>query len=774
MPAVSRRFLLAGAALGTASLLVPITVRPARAAAPNDAAYEITDWIVIAPNGEVTLGLSQPEVGQGSYTALPQILADELDADWTRVKVRFVTGRAAYKIAFRQEPPVQKEGASMSTTALYQRLRTAGAAARDALVRAAAQRWKVDPSRCRTENGKVIGPRGQTLSYGELAAAAARLPLAATPVLKDKSRFRLIGKGVARLDTRAKCNGSAVFGIDVAVPGMLNAAIRTARSFTGQVTAIKNEADILKMPGVHAVVKIAALAIANEDPGSQHPRVPHLPRHNAVCVVADQFWQAQRALAALEVEFDGGPSGDLSSGRIDAMLNAALDAEHGVTALIKGRPREILQERAGAVIERRFVLPHIAHAPLESVNATASYQDGKVEIWGPIQSVTACQEAVAHAVGCAVDDVKLNVTFLGGSFGRKIVPDYVLQAVQASKAVGRPVKLIRSREEDMQHDVYRPNAGGRLRAVLDDAGYPLAIHARVAGQSLFGAVRKSWLDHTPEGDWDESMVDGIYNQSYRLPHFLVETVDTPLPIPVYFMRSVGSTAAVFFWESFISELAQRAGIDQYAYRRRLLADDALALRVLDAAAQAAGWSAPAPAGTFRGIAYNCYVGRGGRFKTYVAQVVELARAGGRFAVKRVFCAVDPGLAVNPNTLEAQIQGGIGFALTNTLKSAITFSNGGVDQNNFFDYPLLRIDEMPEIVPIVLASDRPPQGFGEVVLAPVAPAVAQALTAATGRRLDVMPFPDDAFRVLDSPGRRPRESGDPYSRVGWAGTTVAAS
>jgi isoquinoline 1-oxidoreductase subunit beta len=302
----------------------------------------------------------------------------------------------------------------------------------------------------------------------------------------------------------------------------------------------------------------------------------------------------------------------------------------------------------------------------------------------------------------------------------------------------------------------------------------LALHARVAGQSLFGAVRKSWLDHTPEGDWDESMVDGIYNQSYRLPHFLVETVDTPLPIPVYFMRSVGSTAAVFFWESFISELAQRAGIDQYAYRRRLLADDALALRVLDAAAQAAGWSAPAPAGTFRGIAYNCYVGRGGRFKTYVAQVVELARAGGRFAVKRVFCAVDPGLAVNPNTLEAQIQGGIGFALTNTLKSAITFSNGGVDQNNFFDYPLLRIDEMPEIVPIVLASDRPPQGFGEVVLAPVAPAVAQALTAATGRRLDVMPFPDDAFRVLDSPGRRPRESGDPYSRVGWAGTTVAAS
>src|SRR5437763_2293520 len=358
------------------------------------------------------------------------------------------------------------------------------------------------------------------------------------------------------------------------------------------------------MPGVHAVVKLAALAIANEDAGVQHPQLPNLPRHNAVCVVADRFWQANRALDALDVEFDGGVAADLSTVKIEAMLEAGLDAEQGVTALERGEPRQILKERAAAVIERRFLLPHIAHAPLEPVNATASYKDGAVEVWGPVQSVSACQEAVATAVGCAIDAVRVNVTFLGGSFGRKIVPDYVVQAVQASKAVGRPVKLIRTREEDTQHDVFRPNAGARLSAVLDDAGYPLAVHARVAGQSLFGATRKSWLEQTPEGTWDESMVDGIYNQSYRIPNLLVETVDTPLPLPVYFMRSVGSTAAVFFWESFVSELAQRAGIDQYAYRRRLLADDPLALRVLDAAAQAANWQSPAPAGTFRGIAYN--------------------------------------------------------------------------------------------------------------------------------------------------------------------------
>src|SRR5258708_16459896 len=315
---VSRRFVLAGAAMTTASLIVPIRMRGGRAAET-----EITDWIAIAANGEVTLALSQPEVGQGSYTALPQILADELDADWQRVRIRFATGKAAYKIAFRQEPPAQKEGASMSTTALYERLRTAGAAARDALTRAAAQTWNVAVGQCRTEQGGVINARGDKLSYGELAVVAARLPLNAAPRLKDSSRFQLIGKPLARLDTPAKCNGSAIFGIDVVVPGMLNAAIKTAPSFSGELTAIKNEADILKMAGVRAVVKIAALALANEDAGTQHPQVPHLPRHNAVCVVADQFWQAKRALDALDVTFDAGAAGDLSTAKIDAMLAAA-------------------------------------------------------------------------------------------------------------------------------------------------------------------------------------------------------------------------------------------------------------------------------------------------------------------------------------------------------------------------------------------------------------------------------------------------------------------
>ncbi len=734
---LARRRLMAG----TAALLVPLG--PSRAQPAG--VQEITDWILIEADGAITLGLSQPEVGQGSYTVLPQILAEELDADWQLIKVRFVTGREAYKIAFKNEPPVQKEGASMSTTTLYTRLRVAGAAAREVMVRAAAKRWGVAIADCRTEQGVVINRTGGTLAYGAIAADAARLPLNPSPPLKEPSRFGLIGKSVPRLDTVAKCTGAAVFGIDVDVPDMLHAAMRSAPTFTGAAVELRNEKDVLRMPGVRAVVRLPAVAVANESPGSQHPGLKHRPRHNAVCVVADHFWQAKRAADTLDIVFEAGSEATLSTSDIDARLRQALEGDHAVPALEKGTPRQMLQTRAASIIERRFVLPHIAHAPLEPVNATAFYKDGAVEIWGPIQAVAACQDAVAAAVGCPADSVKINVTFLGGSFGRKIVPDYVVQAVHASKAVGRPVKLIRTREEDLRHGIFRVNAGALLRGVLDEAGYPLAVQARVAGQSLFGATRKSWLDQTPEGAWDESMVDGLYNQDYRLPNFLVETVDTPLPVPVYFMRSVGSTAAVFFWESFISELAHRAGIDQYAYRRALLADDPLALRVLDAAAKAANWDKPPPAHTYRGISYNCYIGRGGRFKTYVAEVVELVPGDDhRLAVERVFCAVDAGLVVNPNTLVAQIQGGIGFALTTALHSRITFARGGAEQGNFGTYPLLTIAEMPHVRSIVLASDRPPQGFGEVVLAPLAPAIAQALLQATGRRIDVMPLPPDAF------------------------------
>jgi len=725
---ISRRGFLRGSIVAGASLTVPLFVT-ACARDGGAAEYAITDWISIQPSGTIVLGVSQPELGQGSYTALPQILADELDADWKNVVVRFVSGKDAYRIAFHASglhdgtPPIQTEGASMSTTKLTHRLRVAGAQARDALIRAACLRWGHAEADCSTHLGFVVDTKsGKRLSYGELAGSAAKLPLDPYPTLKPPAQFRMIGESVHRVDAPAKCNGSAVFGIDVVVPDMLNAAIRIAPTFTGAVGRVHNEEAVARMAGVHRVVKLP----------------------NAVAVVADKFWQAKRAVDALGVEFVAGPGGDLSTAKIDALVQRALDGDAGVMVMNQGDARDILAQRARSVIERRFQVPHIAHAPMEPVNATVHVRDDAVEVWGPIQSVTACETEVARALGRRADEVRLHVTYLGGSFGRKIVPDFVVQAALVAKEVGRPVKLLRTREEDMQHDVYRTNAACRLRAVVDERGYPLAVHARVCGQSLFAAVRPSWLTRTSEGAWDESMVDGLYNQEYRVPNFFVEAIDIPLPVPLYFMRSVGSTAGVFFWESFIADLAYRAKIDQYRYRRELLAHDPAAMKVLDAAAAAAQWGRPTPPNVTRGIAYNCYVGRGGAFRTHVAEVVELERTPAGFAVRKVVCAVDAGLVINPNLVKAQIEGGIGFALTNTLKSRITFSNGRVDQANFPDYPLLAMSEMPQIVSVLVDSDRPPQGVGEVVLAPVAPAVAGAVLQSTATRLDRMPFPAELF------------------------------
>ena len=726
---VTRRAFVQGTLLTGASLVVPLVIT-ACARDRGAAEYEITDWISIQGSGQIVLGVSQPELGQGSYTALPQIIADELDADWKSVVVKFVTGRDAYRISFQAAalndvglPLVQTEGASMSTTKLYHRLRVAGAQARDVLMRAACIRWGYAEADCSTHLGFVVDTKsGKRLSYGELARSAAKLPLDPYPPLKTPAQFRLIGEPLHRLDTPGKCDGSAIFGIDVTVPDMLNAAIRIAPTLTGTLLRVRNEDLITKMPGVHRVVKLP----------------------NAVAVVADKFWQAKRAADALDAEFDPGPGAELSTARIDGLLRQALDADTGVMVMNQGDARSILAQRAKAVIERRFQVPHIAHAPMEPVNATVHVRDDAVDVWGPIQSVDACETEVASALGRPAGQIRVHVTYLGGSFGRKIVPDFVVQAALVAKEVGRPVKLLRTREEDLQHDVYRTNAACRLRAVVDQHGYPLAVHARVCGQSLFAAVRPSWLTRTPDGAWDESMVDGLYNQEYRVPNLFVETIDTPLSVPLYFMRSVGSTAAVFFWESFITDLAHRAKVDQYRYRRELLAHDPAATKVLDAVTAAAQWERPTAPNVARGIAYNCYVGRGGAFRTHVAEVAELERTPKGFVIRKITCAVDAGLVINPNLVKAQIEGGIGFALTNTLKSRITFSKGRVDQSNFPDYPLLSLSEMPQIVSVIVDSNRPPQGVGEVVLAPVAPAVAGAILQASGKRIDAMPFPSELF------------------------------
>ncbi|MCK9913424.1 molybdopterin-dependent oxidoreductase [Microbacteriaceae bacterium K1510] len=722
MTTTSRRNFLKGAAAATGFLFVPLTAsRPGNAATAD--LHEITDWIRIDANGRTVIGVSQCEVGQGTYTGLPQILADELDADWQKVSVEFVTGRDAYRIAAANEPLQQFVGASMSVTQFHNRLRIAGAQAREALVLVAAKRFGVRFTQCHTKEGRVIHTgSGRSLSYGELVEEAATLPLNPNPRLKAPSERRLTGKNLKRVDTPAKVDGSAVFGIDVKVPDMLVGAVRMAPTQTGKVIAIKNEAEIKARAGVKAIVTA--------------PFWPR-PAHNTVIVVADSYWIAKEAAEALDVAFDEGPAAGLDSDKIRSQCVAALSAEKAVVATRVGDAKAALEANPNKVVEASYHTPYIVHATMEPVVATVHVRDDEIEVWGPIQGQDMVRETLGKYFKMPADKVIVHTTFLGGSYGRKYVPDFVLHAAVASKAVGKPVKVIRSREDDIRHGYYRPNAAARFRAVLDKDGYPAALHARVVGESMYAMIKPKQMEAA--GGWDETMLDSIYDLVYRMPNLTVEAIDVKQPIPVSFMRSVGSTSAVFFLESFINELADAAAIDPYQYRRHLLSEEPAAIAVLDRVAAAAGWSNAPQRGIHRGMAFNLYTGRGGAFKTYVAHVAEVEIVNKAAMVRRIVCAVDAGTVINPGLVKANIEGGIGFALTNTFKSEITFANGGVMQSNFHDYPLLSLAEMPKIEVVLVDSDRPPQGCGEVSLAPVAPAVAHAIYRATKTRLRSMPL-----------------------------------
>lgn len=724
-PMLDRRGFLQGLSLATGAFLVPLAVSRSVEAAEN--IVEITDWIRIERSGRTILGLSQCEVGQGVYTGLPQILADELDADWSMVSVEFVTARDAYRMAAANEELQQFVGASTSTTVFHDRLRLAGAQAREALVQAAADRWRVRSTQCEAKSGRIIHtPTGRSLSFGDIAEDASKLALNPHPKLKSPSERRLIGRNLKRLDTPAKVDGSAIFGIDVRVPDMLFGAVWMTPTQTGKVKSIRNEAEILARPGVKAVVTA--------------PFWP-TPVHNTVIVVADSYWIAKQATDALDVDFDPGVSATLNSDKIMKDRLAALDSDKAVVATEIGDVGKVFAAAPGKVIEARYHTPYLTHATMEPVVATVHVRDGEIEVWGPIQGQDMVRWTLAKNFGVPANKVIVHTTFLGGSFGRKYVPDFVLHAAIASKAVGRPVKVIRSREDDMRHSYYRPCASARMRAVLGPDGYPTAMHARVVGESLYAMIKPKAMQAA--GGWDETMLDAIYDLIYAMPNLTVDNIDVKQPIPVSFMRTVGSTSSVFFLESFINELADAAKIDPYLYRKHLLAHDSRAVAVLDRVTEAAGWNKPASSGRHRGIAFNLYTGRGGAFESYVAHVVEIEMVKGRVAVRRVVCAADVGTVVNPGLVRANIEGGIGFALTNTLKSEITFAKGAVEQGNFDGYPLLTLAEMPEIEVVLIDSDRPPQGCGEVALAPVAPAVAQAIYRATNKRIRSMPFENAA-------------------------------
>jgi len=729
-PRESRRdFLKTGLAFA-GSLVLPLAFSEQVSAAEDGTRFrEINDWVRVDPDGQTIIGLSQAEVGQGVYTGLPQVLADEMDADWRRVSVQFVTGRDAYRIAAANEHPQQFVGASMSVTMFTQRLRVAGAQAREVFLAAGARRLGVRPTQCATKAGRVIHLQtGRSVGYGELLADAAKLPLNPQPRLKAASARTLIGQPLHKLDAPAKVNGSAVFGIDVKVPGMLVGAVKMAPTLNGTPRAVRNRDTVRALAGVVEVVQAK----------------------DAVIVVANTYWQAKKACDALDVQWeDSGPPADCAS--ILAERQAALKSEQAVVATRIGDASARFEaarnehsahgahgkHAAGRLIEADYHTPYIVHATMEPVNATVHVREHDIEVWGPIQGQDKVRWTLSAIFKVPSEKVIVNTTFLGGSFGRKYVPDFVIHAAVASKAVGRPVKVIRSREDDVRHGFYRPGVSARMRAVLGPDGYPGAMHLRVVGQSLYWSIKRDYFEKA--GGWDETMLDGLYDLGYSVPDLLVDSVSVDQHIPVSFMRSVGSTSSVFFLESFINELAHAARIDPLDYRRTLLRDDPLALRVLDRTAARANWTRRPAAGVYRGLAYCLYTGRGGAFTTYVATIVELRMVEGHAKLERVVCGVDCGQVINPMLIREMVEGGIGFALTNTFKSEITFKDGAVEQQNFADYPLLYLAQMPKVEVVIVDSDRAPQGCGEVVLPPVAPAVAEALFQANGTRLRTMPL-----------------------------------
>ncbi len=661
-------------------------------------------WLRIGSDESVLVLVDRSEMGQGVVTSLPMLLAEELEADWTKVRVAFAPAQKAY---FNPFFGAQATGGSSSIRAGWTPLRKAGAAAREMLISSAVRTWGVKRSECRADHGAVIHvPSKRRLTYGQLVATAATLPIPQDVPLKDAQDWKILGTRVLRLDAGPKVDGTAQFGIDVKVPGMLVALVARCPVFGGTVASF-DASKAKAVAGVHDIFQISS----------------------GLAVVANGYWQAKRGREALEITWDEGSNRvPVSSGRIAAQL--ARQAERpGATARDDGDAAAAL---AGGVtkLEAIYETPFLAHAAMEPMNCTAHVRPDGVDIWAPTQSQTAAQQVAASIASVRAKQVRVHTTYLGGGFGRRFEMDFIREAVEASKATGAPIKVIWSREDDIQHDYYRPTSYHRLRAGLDGAGRPVAWTHRVIAPSILARA----LPSAVVNGLDKEAVAGAVNLPYTIPNVLVDYVMMNTEIPVGFWRSVNHSFNAFAVESFIDELAALVGKDPYEFRRGLLSRAPRHVGVLDLAATRAEWGRPAPRGRSRGIAVWK------AFDSYIAQVAEVSVMGnGTVRVHRVVAAVDCGQVVNPGTVEAQIQSGIVYGLTAALNGAITIDRGRVEQSNFHDYPLLRIDEMPAIAVHIVPSGEAPGGVGELGTPPIAPALCNAVYRAIGTRIRKLPI-----------------------------------
>ena len=707
MDMVGRREFLKKSAAGGAGLVIGVYLPgkyEALAGTPAKEGAAINAWVQIAPDDTTTLMIDKSEMGQGINTALTMILADELDLDWKKIKTEFAPAAPVY---FNPVFGLQGTGGSTSIRGSWEPLAKAGAAAREMLIATAAKRWNVEPGACHTENSAVVNTAsGKRIGYGALVEDAAKLPVPASPKRKDPKDYKYVGKATKRIDSRIKVNGTAEFGIDVRRPQMLHAAVARCPVFGGTVKSF----DGTKAKAVHGVKNVVQVS-------------------TGVAVVADNTWSAMEGRNALQITWDEGVNAKNSSDAIRKLYQSRMER----TGVIARKDGDADAAIGGAAkkLEAVYEVPFLAHATMEPMNCTADVRADGCDIYAPTQFQTFAQMTGAKITGFKPEQVKIHTTYLGGGFGRRAELDFIIEAVELSKAMGTPVQVTYSREDDMQHDFYRPTVMVKFWAGLDDKGAPVAVKSRIVGPSIMSR----FFPGSVKNELDDTATEGIATLKYDVPNFLVEYLLTETGVPVGFWRSVGNSHNGFIAECFVDEFAKAAGKDPFEFRRGLLSKDARQRKVLELAAEKAGWSKPVAAGRYRGIAVV------ESFGSYVAEVAEISidRKARSLQVHRVVAAVDCGRHVNPETIRAQIEGGIIYGLTAALKGEITIANGRVEQANFNDYDMVRINEAPQVEVHIVESNDGPGGIGEPGTPPIAPAVCNAIFAATGKPVRRLPI-----------------------------------
>jgi len=705
-----RRSFLQGSAAASGVVLLGFYLPGVLQAAVEEpgkaAGFRPNAFIHIGKDNVVTVVVGSAEMGQGVLTSLPQIVAEELDADWSKVRWEQSPAQTDYN---RPGLQIMITGGSSSVLSNWDVLRKAGASARAMLLAAAAQTWKVDPATLRTDQSAVLGPGGKRLTYGELADKAATMSVPKDAPLQSPKDFKIVGRSLKRLDTPSKVEGTAKFGIDVSVPGMLTAVIIKAPAIGAHLARFNGD-KARAAPGVKAVVLIS----------------------DGLAVVADTYWRARKASELVEVEWGEG----VLAGRGSDDLRATLEHAAKRDGLVARQEGEVDTFRLGRTVSAVYHLPYLAHACMEPMNCTAWVKPHEVEVWVGTQAQTWVQQSAAVAAGVEPEQVRVHTLFLGGGFGRRAAQDFVTAAVETSRAVGAPVKVIYSREDDMRGGYYRPISYTEISGAVDATDNAVMLRTKVIVPSLAEATGFKRLVR-PDGV-DRVAVEGLADMPYDIPNVKVEWVKHDFGVPIWFWRSVGASHNTFVTETFIDELATLARKDPYQFRRELLDKQPRLRSVLELVADKAGWGKPLPKGIGRGIA--CVAA----FGSWTAQVVEASIEGGRPRVHRVVCAADCGRAVNPEQVKAQMESSIIFALSAALYGHITFKAGKAEQSNFDDYPVMRMNEAPQIDVYLVPSEEKPGGVGEPGTPPTAPALANALFQITSKRIHTLPLSLHAF------------------------------